>query len=532
MWIFVGVTIGALLWLFATLPFLGWLASTTIFLAIVAAVLTALVSFVKVPANRYLQVTWSFFLSPRPKPGHFIVPQWHQGIWAKIFGPGWRWIWFVRLFGRRQLREFTEIKPDTYGLIEALDGEVPSPERRQVVSSKEEITYETITDGQEFLKRGGEKGYQLVILYPGIHIINRELFRVGLDQKVVEIAPGKVGVIIASVGEDPTEDDLIPVGHNVHGQAISILKPEIKEEKRGIRSEILLPGKHLVNRQAYRVEIVDVTPTRVVLDGRTETTLGGNRITLGAPEVTTKDGFSFPMNGEVVIQVQPVNAPKVIAFGGTLAEFIQDIVVPYIDDISKTTVSERPLAEFFGERKKIRDFIEIAIRTALEGPDEARSALSPEQLSTEEAKKDAEEAIAHGRRLDVREYYPIKVNTFRILQLNFETLGGPVQQFVQVRTREATANQEVATVHAETKVAEERIKLAEQQATADEQPNLIRAQFQAKAAEPLEKSITIIKKSLAGTPVEALTPFVPSLIQLVDAVSDRIRGVGSTTTPK
>src|SRR5919199_1506602 len=105
-------------------------------------------------------------------------------------------LFFVRLF------DATVINENQVGLVEALDGAPLNP--RDYVATQVE-GHDNFTDGNEFIRRGGQRGPQKDILLPGTYYINPLVFKV-IPERAGEVKPGEVAVIVSNVGKDPTEE--------------------------------------------------------------------------------------------------------------------------------------------------------------------------------------------------------------------------------------------------------------------------------------------------------------------------------------
>ena len=519
----------------------------------VSAVMT-LASFAYVPPNQYASVEWMFPFSPRTEDGHFIATGWQQGMRAKVYGPGWRFIFLVHLFGKITRHDIPEVPEGKFGLVFAKDGE-PLPTGK--VISELGVSCGNFTDAEAFLTGGGERGYQLSMLSPGKVVINEKVFALefidpveigtvqetfkdqatgqdktrlraemgivnsfvgkelggvgearrivakppkfqpgkpghlnfqdavsflagggqkGIQEELVftgkwarnpkafdvkkELAPfvppGSVGVIISNVGDEPTEEDKEYIGTNKAGESVFILKATAKN-KRGILSETKGPGDHFIHPVAYRLILGDVTPRSVLLDGLPEESDKFEKV-----RIVTSEGFTIPMEAETVYQIPPKDMPKIIAIGRSEEEFEEDIVVPFVDDISKRVCSGKTMLSLIQEREKLRQEIETALKETLETN------------------------------------YPLEVSTFRIKKFDFE--GSPdaeARTFINLLARVANAAQEQLTITAEMGVQRKRIELELLRATADNQNIPAVAQLRADAAKLNKEAIDTVKETLS-----------------------------------
>lgn len=487
--------------------------------------LASLASLFRVPADgkHYGEFALTFpFFSEAPA-GQVVVPRWFQGVWAKTFGPGFHWIWAGHLIGRFTVQEATIVPPGFYGLVNALVGDEPR-EKGQVVSTRN-IMYEDIIEGESFLGKG-ERGWQLLTLNPGIHLINQKMFVVSFKDAML-IEPGQVGAMVSNIGPKPDENDLLYIGTSPKGKPVAILKPmagpgELPDdqhraaiEKRGIKSEFLLPGLHLINTIAFPIKVVDTTPDDVPFDGR-ELFIGGESISFSPlANVVTQDGVRLNIKGALVLRVPPEFAPWVVALAGSHAAFVRDVVIPYLDHTVRTVIVATPAKDLLDKQQEVWARIEVRLRAALEGPENARKALAK---PTDELLAEIEE----GAKVDSREYYPVKLDSFRLGSL--ESDSPEWQALIDARSRKAIADQAVDAVVAETKVAVETVKREEQVSLANEQPTIARARARELAAKHDSQGIKAVREVLPEGLPQLAAPLVPSLIEVMDALSDRLRG--------
>src|ERR671939_172783 len=123
-----------------------------------------------------------------------------KGIQLRTLPPG---LWPIHpyLF-RISISKVTMIPPGKVGVVTSADGDPLDP--RDYVATQVE-GHDNFTDGNEFIRRGGQRGPQKDILLPGTYYVNPLLFKV-IQEKAGEIKPGEVAVIVSNTGKDPSED--------------------------------------------------------------------------------------------------------------------------------------------------------------------------------------------------------------------------------------------------------------------------------------------------------------------------------------
>ena len=336
--------------------------------------------------------------------------------------------------GETQTRIRAEI-----GIVTALIGEeIPEDQRGQIIAKapvfpkrkgEEEFEEEegpaghsNFQDAVAFLEAGGQAGIQEEIVGPMRWGGNPVAFKLDIVPAPF-VPPGSVGVLISNVGDEPTDEEKEFVGVDKTGKSVFIVKKGISKKLRGILPETKGPGDHFIHPVAYRLFNWDVTPRSVILDGSPEE--------FEKVSVVTSDGFTVPMQAELIYHIPPVDAPKAFALARSNDELDEDILAPFVDDISKRIGAGKAILSLFKERENFRKEIEGALKEALE--------------------KD----------------FPVKVTTFRIKQFDFEASpDAEVRTFANLLARQANATQEEITVAAETQVAIKRIELEKQKGIA------------------------------------------------------------------
>jgi uncharacterized membrane protein YqiK len=302
-------------------------------------------------------------------------------------------LFFVRLF------DATVINENQVGLVEALDGAPLNP--RDYVATQIE-GHDNFTDGNEFIRRGGQRGPQKDILLPGTYYVNPLLFKVILE-KAGEVKPGEVAVIVSNVGKDPTEDVRRQMANKVRermereekehvSEAATRLdklededrsKAEIEQDLmmtdpadrrldegaheayvvpegyRGIQESVVGPGRYYVNTLAVTPIIIPTTNQTV------EWTSGETSNTFNPFEVISKDGFTMQLEVRVVFRVKPEDAPFMVAKIGGIDRLIQNVMHPLIDSIFRNQASESSAMAYLQNRHEEQERAEARVRTHL-----------------------------------------------------------------------------------------------------------------------------------------------------------------------
>ncbi len=214
------------------------------------------------------------------------------GVQARTLGPGVHFL--IPFIYKTQKHRFVVIGTDQVGLIEACTGaSIPSGEffARPVECS-------LFQDGESFLRNGGEKGPQVLILPPGEHRINPHLFTVAVTSAII-IADNQVG-LVESVGGKPCAPGRIfasPVDCDNYQDGAAFLT---RGGQKGPQISILPPGKYRINTALFRIESRAVTVIPGGYIGLV-TAMDGARIPDGRLLANKVDGHSNFEKGDAFI---------------------------------------------------------------------------------------------------------------------------------------------------------------------------------------------------------------------------------------
>jgi hypothetical protein len=249
--------------------------------------------------------------------GHIVAVSGEKGPQAKVLGPGWHfgywpWSYEVEKVG-------TVLVPNgQIGVVTAQDGKVLPGGSVFAPAWK---SADDMLDATKFLTdNAGYRGPQLTILTPGNYRINPRLFKVEL-RPVTLVAAGEVAVVKANAGEVYTGTDKI----TVNGVDI------VPQNYRGIWRKPLSPGAYNLHPEAFQVIKVKTTQ-RVYTYQRMDRTapVGGKsrgQNQHGADysiSVRSKDGFTFPVDVRLSLSVAAENAPYLVALLGDPDRVMKD----------------------------------------------------------------------------------------------------------------------------------------------------------------------------------------------------------------
>ncbi len=270
---------------------------------------------------------------------------------------------------------------------------------------------------------------------PGLYYINPHEFEVEIVD-AVDIADGFVGVMVAKTGKPASDEVLL-----------------VEEGFRGIRRDYLKPGLYYIN--PYEFDIVPVD-TRQQKYEMTSVPDQGDTVFADAIAFRSNDGFEISIDVTVLYEIQPENAPYVVA---TLGQNLEDVSSKIIRP------SSRSFARLGGSMLKAVDFVSGETRKSFQ--DSLSQALH-----------------AEGARANIN-----IVNTFVRSYTLPESLLEPIQLKV-------IAEKQREQIIEEQKREEEKAQLARQEALVQQQSQKINAETAKIVAETKaeeQKQVAIIK---------------------------------------
>jgi SPFH domain / Band 7 family len=250
--------------------------------------------------------------------GHIVAVAGEKGPQAKVLGPGWHfgywpWSYEVEKVG-------TILVPNgQIGVVTAQDGKVLPGGSVFAPAWK---SADDMLDATKFLTdNAGYRGPQLTILTPGNYRINPRLFKVEL-RPVTLVAAGEVAVIKANAGEIYSGTDKL----TVNGVDI------VPQTYRGIWRTPLSPGAYNLHPEAYQVIKVKTTQRvytyqRVDRSAQPNSTNKRGQNHTGSDysiSVRSKDGFTFPVDVRLSLSVAAENAPYLVALLGDPDRVMKD----------------------------------------------------------------------------------------------------------------------------------------------------------------------------------------------------------------
>ena len=434
---------------------LGWLrASIPSVCGLIAIFFIFATSFVIIDADKVGHLK-RIYLGKKMPPGQIIAFEGEKGPQARILPPGFHFSLLLNVLYEVEERPVVYVPEGHYGYVVANDG-MPLGKRQYMAEAWTKEQFGRMLNAEFFLKNGGQKGPQLTVLPPGTYRLNLYLFGVKLD-KATDIPAGFVGVVKSNV-QETAEWDLAEVPTELAG---ALAVPLVKKGSVGIWDEPLPPGRYYLNKVAYNVTQVDtrvqtwnykggykrryidlqVTQDGAIVQKERSDVVGVPNDAADTAIFTRMEGWLVPQELRVQVQVEPKDAPFLVASVGSV-EFAEDkVVTPSIRSVVRNIcAAEKVLSLIDENRAGIEEKIEAAV-------------------------------IPEGKKAGV---------TIKDVRL-VDSVVPP--ELMVARLREQLADQLQETYKREREAQDQRILTEKARATADQQPELVAAEIRVKVAE-------------------------------------------------
>ncbi len=424
-------------------------------LALVVVVLSMALGSIRFVGSDQVGILTKNAMGGSLKEGKIIAVNGEMGVQADVMAPGWHfWVWPV--IYSVETAPLTEVQSGQVGIIETSDGQ-PMGEGQLFAPEWTRDQVQNMLDARTFLTTGkGLKGKQTTVLTPGKYRLNTQLFRVKMVNQT-EIKQGEVGVLKANFGRPPSTVVRGTIGGSQReGEATLGTIHLAKEGEAGVRTDVLSPGKYPLNTDAFTLIEIWTTPmvahfTAGRAANPTSNPGGGTRDTQMEEKeinVTTSDGFRFPVDVRVEYEVLAENAPVVVAT-------LQD-----------------------DEGEQFRNVLNSAVRAIFRNNAENVRALDYiQQRSTQESQSLTMLKTQMAR-------YGVTINAVRIGDVGDEmTLG----DLLKTQRDREIAKQEQITFQEQQKAAEQKKQLSKSQQESEEEKRLATAAYSVKIAMETQK---------------------------------------------
>jgi len=246
-----------------------------------------------------------------------------------------------------------QVPPEAVGIVTVLDGRpIPAGD----LAGPPVQGHDSFQRGQKFIDAGGCRGLQEDVLLSGSWNLNPWFVEVTLVA-MVEIPIGYVGVVVSYVGQEHVD---VSGADFTHGDLV-------EKGRKGVWVEPLLPGKHPLNTQVMKVELVPTT--NIVLNWAERTEAHQYDDKLSSIAVRSKDGFSFSLDVAQIIHVAAKNAPRVISRVGSMQNLVDHVLQPTVGNYFRNSAQEVTVLEFLSARSTRQLEAKAAIGQAVEAYD-------------------------------------------------------------------------------------------------------------------------------------------------------------------
>ncbi len=243
----------------------------------------------------------------------------------------------------------THVPSDQVGIVTVLDGQpIPAGDLAGPVVPG----HEAFQCAQAFIDAGGTRGLQEQVLPSGSWNLNPWFVRIELIP-LTEIPIGYVGVVVSHVGHEHLD---VSGADFSHGDLV-------EKGRKGVWVEPLLPGKHPLNTQVMKVELVPTTNIVLNWANRTEGHRYDDQLT--SITVRSKDGFSFSLDVAQIIHIGMKDAPRVISRIGSMQNLVDHVLQPVVGNYFRNSAQQVSVLDFLSARsarqREAFDHIKIAI---------------------------------------------------------------------------------------------------------------------------------------------------------------------------
>jgi len=256
------------------------------------------------------------------------------------------------LFKISDPQPLVQIASDEVGIVTILEGK-PINDPSKIAADELPLgIHQNFQDANAFLTAGGQKGLQIPVLLAGAYAIN-PWFAKAVSQKMVEIEIGECGVVTNFVGEEGADTSEESVNAKI-----------VENGRKGIWKEPLLPGKHPLNLQICKVDIVPTT--QILLNwADLETSAHKFDANLKTIVLRTADAFNVSMDVSVIIHIAMGDAPKVVANLGSVSNMISQVLEPAISSHFRNSAQSVQALELYTKRAELQEKAKLHIQSVL-----------------------------------------------------------------------------------------------------------------------------------------------------------------------
>lgn len=256
------------------------------------------------------------------------------------------------LFVVKEIVDWIHIEADEVGIVTINEGKPILDDKKIAAKELDLNVHDHFQNASAFLKAGGEKGLQIPILKAGNYAINP--WFASIERTLMTfIEMGFCGVVTSYVGDDGTDVTADDVNAKI-----------VKVGFKGIWDEPLQPGKHPINIKTCKV--TKVPTTQILLNWATNTNesheLDKNLSTI---TLRTQDAFAANMDVSVIIHIQMINAPKIVANQGSVPNLISQVLEPAISSHFRNAAQYINALDLYRKRSELQTTAKAHIQNVL-----------------------------------------------------------------------------------------------------------------------------------------------------------------------
>jgi len=258
----------------------------------------------------------------------------------------------TNLFKISEPMPWTKIESDEVGIVTIQEGKSISDPSKIAADEMDMNIHQNFQDTDAFLKHGGQKGLQIPVLRAGAYAINPWFAQIK-KQKMVEVQIGECAVVTNFVGEEGVDTSDVNVNAKI-----------VENGRKGIWREPLGPGKHALNLDICKVDIV---PTTQILLSWADDESSSHRFDANLKTITlrTADAFNVNMDVRVIIHIAMADAPKVVANLGSVDNMISQVLEPAISSHFRNAAQAVQALELYTKRSEIQQKAKEHIQNVL-----------------------------------------------------------------------------------------------------------------------------------------------------------------------
>jgi regulator of protease activity HflC (stomatin/prohibitin superfamily) len=483
-----------------TVQLVGW--SLRGVFGVLAVSLLLGTSFVTVGDDEIAQMKRVYMGSDLP-PGKIIGMGEQKGKKAETFGPGFQFSLGLNVLNDVELVKHVVVAPGHYRTLSAADGKTLPPGVTYAPGFQDELS--KYLDTKTFLTTEdpniGFKGPQTTIIIPGTWRVNTYQWTVSDDIKATTIQQGFVGVVKSNTttavnfGPDMTSafpTDCNAVAPPAGRSADALSSPLMPVGCVGIWDKVLHPSQYYLNTDVFVVTPIDTRVqawpyaggylSRTVdlsVDAEGEITQTASSVQVEVPKNAADSAIGIKINGytihqsvRVLVQIEPKNAPFIVASVGTMAEVEDRIITPVVQSAIRDLSGQVILVdEAVIDSETGKPAIDSSGNAVIR---QVRRPVAPlDLIERRNVLQDAAEAIIKPE----GDKAGVTIREVRFLQPDM-----PPEVLIP-RKRQQLAFAMIETLKKEQEAQIERIAKANAQATAEQQPALVKAEQAVKIAE-------------------------------------------------